>query len=332
MGWKLTMLTVVCAIVLLFFQVKTDWSEVSSTSGSTSKLNEQVEEAQIATQVMAKELAEELVQSNADTSREGVEYQLSESTLLLFDNLIAEVEQKFPAVLTEKLQFWMEQAELNLASQVMLHDVFNRYIEYKRALGDIKSSGHEAYMSSVHMADILESVKNLRFEWFSEQEIAALFSAQQSHDESALARLRIREDNSLSAAEKNRLIAQSIAELPDTEQAAFKPSLQIRRVQQLQVETVNLSKEQRLARLSAEFGEEAGQRLNQVFTQQDAWKNRVRDFRSQLMLLQDNAQLSQHEREEQMQLLKTDLFNADELKRLDVYLRHPELLISEADK
>ena len=328
MGWKLSVLAVACVILLLFFQAETDWGQVSPTPNSASTANEQVEQTQSATQVMATAVA----RSQTEARQAGVEYQLSESTLLLFDNLIAEVEQKFPAVLTEKLQVWMKQAGLSLASQTMLQDVFIRYIEYKRALADVKSSGHEAYMSSVHMADILESIENLRYEWFSEQEITALFSAKQSHDESALARLRIREDGSLSAAEKNQLIAQSIAELPEAEQAAFQPSLQIRKAKQLQTETASLSEEQRLARLSAEFGEEAGARLNQVFTEQDAWKDRVDDFRSKLTSLQNNVQLSQHEREDQIRLLKTSMFNALELKRLDVFLRHPELLDSEADE
>jgi len=328
MGWKLTMLAMACVVVLLFFQAETDWVGVSPTPKSAGTPNEQVEQVQSATQVMAIEVA----RSHTEARQGGVEYQLSESTLLLFDNLIAEVEQKFPAVLTEKLQGWMKQAGLSLASQAMLQDVFIRYIEYKRALSEVKSSGHEAYMSSVHMADILESIENLRYEWFSEEEIAALFSATQSHDESALARLRIREDSSLSATDKNHLIAQSIAELPAAEQAAFQPSLQIRRAQQLRAETANLSKEQRLARLSAEFGDETGARLNQVFTEQDAWKDRVMDFRSQLTSLQDNVQLSQYEREDQIRLLKTRMFNALELKRLDVFLRHPELLSREVDE
>jgi|GEM_PF-5142520 len=279
--------------------------------------------AQVATRVMADEVAGQ----HSDVSdSEGVTYLLSESTLLLFDNLIAEVEDKSLHVLLDNLQQWMQQANLNLASQAMLQDVFSRYVEYKQALSEVKSAGHDAYMSSAHMADILEAVENMRYEWFSEQEIALLFSAKQSHDNSALARLRIREDNSLSPAEKNRLIAESIAQLPEAEQLAFEPSLQIRKAQQLKAETADMPREQRLARLSAEFGEEAGQRLDNVYAQQDAWKNRVQDFRQQLRSLQDDEQLSQQQRDEQILALKSHLFDERERKRLDVFLRNPALL------
>lgn len=279
--------------------------------------------AQVATRVMADEVA---MQNAVLSDSEGVTYLLSESTLLLFDNLIAEVEDKSLHVLLDNLQQWMQQANLNLASQAMLQDVFSRYVKYKQALSEVKSAGHDAYMSSAHMTDILEAVENMRYEWFSEQEIALLFSSKQSHDNSALARLRIREDNSLSPAEKNRLIAESIAQLPEAEQVAFEPSLQIRKAQQLKAETADMPREQRLARLSAEFGEEAGQRLDNVYAQQDAWKNRVQDFRQQLRSLQDDEQLSQQERDEQILALKSHLFDERERKRLDVFLRNPALL------
>lgn len=326
MRWISGVMIIVAASVAWFLQ--TDQPETASlnkaqTAAPVNGIEQGDDNAQVATQVMADEVAQS---ERAASGSEGVEYHLSEATLLLFDNLIAEVEEKSISALMDKLQHWMQQANVNMVSQAMLQDVFGRYVEYKRALGEVKSAGHEAYMSSAHMADILEAMENLRYEWFSEQEIAALFSARQSHDDSALARLRIREDNSLSPEEKSRLIAESIAQLPEAEQAAFEPSLQIRKAQKLKAETADMTREQRLARLSAEFGEEAGLRLDKVYAQQDAWKNRVQDFRQQLLSLRDNDQLSQRERDEQIIALKSHLFNEQERKRLDVFLRNPDLL------
>lgn len=323
MRWKSGVIVAVAAVLVWLLQTETRLPNEAQTVATEEVSEPWHDDAQVATQVIAAEVA----QSNAALPEsDGVAYQLSESTLLLFDNLIAEVEDKSLHVLLDNLQQWMQQANLNLASQAMLQDVFSRYVEYKQALSEVKSAGHDAYMSSAHMADILEAVENMRYEWFSEQEIALLFSAKQSHDNSALARLRIREDNSLSPAEKNRLIAESIAQLPEAEQVAFEPSLQIRKAQQLKAETADMPREQRLARLSAEFGEEAGQRLDNVYAQQDAWKNRVQDFRQQLRSLQDDGQLSQQERDEQVLALKSHLFDERERKRLDVFLRNPALL------
>lgn len=323
MPWKLSVFAIAIAAVIFFLQSNHEQAGSSENAQTLDTAQTAVNDVEVASDVMAESVAQA---NKAQSSDEGVEYTLSESTLLLFDNLIAESEDKSLAVLLEKLQSWMQQAKLNQASQALLQDVFTRYIEYKLALGEVKSAGHEQYMRSAHLADILQAVDDIRYQWFSEEEIALLFSEQQAHDNGALARLRIREDKSLSEADKNRLIAESIAQLPESEQEAFQPSIQIRKAQQLRTETQGMTREQRLARLSAEFGQEAGQRLDNVYQQQDAWKTRVQDFRQQMASLQDDDALSSDERAEQIARLKSSLFNDRELKRLDVFLRNPNLL------
>lgn len=267
--------------------------------------------------------------SSAEVATEaafGKEYVLSSDTLVLFDQVIAQSESKEHDDLLEALVNTLTSMSLNTASIEWVSELFSRYVQYKATLASVKSVSHAQPFSSDDMESKLFAIQGLRQDYFSQEEILTLFGEQQLYDEMALARLRIQQDKGLSAEQKQQLLEDNIAQLPEAMKTALQPSMDIRRVQSIKAESSELTREQKLARFSAEFGEEAGQRLLAAQDKAQSWNNRVTQIKSQIALLQGDAELTDESRLAQIQALKEGHFSAQELKRLDVFLRNPQLL------
>lgn len=255
------------------------------------------------------------------------EYTLSSETLLLFDGVIARSESKEREVLINALESDLKEMKLTAKASERLLALFGRYIDYKTALASVKEAVGEAKpFSSDDMESKLFAIQNLRLDYFSQEEIVALFGEQQLYDEMALARLRIEQDKSLTSDQKQQLLEDNIAQLPDDMKASLQPSIDIRKVQQIKSESASLSREQRLARFSAEFGEEAGQRLLAAQDKAQNWNQRVTSIKSQIERLHSDLELTEESRIAQIKALKEGHFSPQELKRLDVFLRNPQLL------
>ncbi|UAA38309.1 hypothetical protein KIH87_16720 [Paraneptunicella aestuarii] len=253
-------------------------------------------------------------------------YQLSAETLVLFDEIIAGNEERNQTLMLKALHEWAMQNGYDSEASDILQDVFTRYVQYKDALSEIKSLDHERIFSADHMSDVLYAMQQLRLDYFSAEEIQALFSEQNEYDEMALARLRIQQDKDLTPEQKQQLLQQNIAQLSESAREALQPSMEIRKLQTLKQEAKSLTKEQRLARLSAEYGEEAAQRLSATLDNADQWQQRVSDFKQQMQRIDADTSLTPEQQAQQIQALREEGFTAQEQKRLDVFLRNPKLL------
>ena len=254
------------------------------------------------------------------------EYELSEHTLALFDSVIAQSDVKDPALLVEQL---VEQLRLaGYADSVIewLSELFSRYIDYKSQLGAVKTATTDRLFSADHMQDTLDSLSRLRTDYFTDDEITALFGTQDEYDQMALARLRIQQDDDLSAAQKQQLLEENIAQLPEQVRESLAPSLDIRKLQVIKSESETLTREQRFARLSAEYGDEAAQRISDALDEKTSWNNRVKEFQSTLDALRSDESLTEQQIKERIAELKSTSFSDNEKRRLDVFLRNPQLL------
>ncbi|MCY7294658.1 lipase secretion chaperone [Alteromonas sp. a30] len=258
-----------------------------------------------------------------------VDYKISAETLHLFERIISESESKEKDLLLDALN--AELVKMNIMQNVIdkIKALFSRYIDYKAALAQVKEQEHERPFSSDDMESKLFAIKQLRLDYFSQMEIDQLFREQQLFDEMALARLRIQQDADLTEAQKQQLLEDNIAQLPEHMKAALQPSLDIRKVQAIKKSAQGLSREQKLARFSAEFGQEAGQRLLAAQDRQQEWGRRVTHIKSEIETINQNEALSAEQKLEKIQALKGRDFSKQELKRLDVFLRNPQLLTSQ---
>lgn len=257
---------------------------------------------------------------------ESNEYQLSAATLALFDEIIAGNEERDQPLMLKELHRWAMQNGYSSETSDILQELFTRYVQYKDALSEIKSLDHEQLFSADHMSDVLYAMQQLRLDYFSAEEIQALFAEQNEYDEMALARLRIQQDKDLTPEQKQQLLQQNIAQLSESAREALQPSMEIRKLQALKQEAQSLTKEQRLARLSAEYGEEAAQRLSATLDNADHWQQRVSGFKQKIQHIHSDTSLTPEQKEQQILALREEEFTAQEQKRLDVFLRNPQLL------
>ena len=253
-------------------------------------------------------------------------YSLTAETLSLFDSIISESQSKASPTLINTLAQHLRSAGYSERIIEWLTDLFARYIAYKSQLGAVKTADTEQLFSADHMLDTLTAVEALRTEYFTAEEIVALFAMGDEYDQMALARLRIQQDTDLTALQKQQLLAENIAQLPQQFRDSFAPSLAIRKLQNIKRESQALAAEHRFALLSAEYGDAAAQRIAHALDAEILWRNRVERYRATVEQLRADNALTKAQIMEKIAHLKASSFSDNERRRLDVFLRNPQLL------
>jgi lipase chaperone LimK len=207
---------------------------------------------------------------------------------------------------------------------VELTEIFQRYVMYKTQLQNLDA---EQLNLASEFANRLDKLSLLRNELFSEHEIGLLFEKEEAWDRHAIERLRINQDASLSRQQKTQLIQQQLEQLPQHMKAAVEPTQELRKINQI-VTNTDLNSSDEYNQLAAEFGDDAAQRLVTVNQAQNTWLNKVQVFqqRSGDLKQQFNQETADYNRA--VTQLKQQMFEANEQKRLQVYLANPKLLIT----
>ncbi len=226
----------------------------------------------------------------------------------LFDHYLLEYEQ-------DSVAMWhaFDRHCLTLNDCAKVADLFKRYIDYKQALANIDDTQQQTV---AEISIRLEQLADVRNAFFSEQEIMVLFGEENRWQQSALQRLAIRQDPSLSEQQKQQLLNLHYQSLQGAEAAAITPSLQLEKVVSLnkseQIDDYNL--------LAAEFGADAAERLIALKERQAAWQLKMAKFDSERTELANR--LSGSKLTEAINGLKTDMFTENEIKRLKVLNSH----------
>ncbi|MEQ3638283.1 MAG: lipase chaperone [Alteromonas sp.] len=192
-------------------------------------------------------------------------------------------------------------------------DLFARFVNYKVALAseDVEINTVQASLKSVQ--EKLDARYDLRRQFFSHQEYEYLFGSDAASDNDALSRLAIAQDNTLTREEKKNTIVESLAGASDSE--AFKPTVDMHRIQQIKQQYRDNNS--RFSAISAEFGYEVAERFNTLWEKQDAWEQKVEDYRAHIKKL-ESASLSKQEYSKLIREYETSDFTENEIKRLRV--------------
>lgn len=232
------------------------------------------------------------------------EHWLQPSLKTLFDHYLLEYEQDSAA-----MWYAFDRHCLALNDCAKVTELFKRYIDYKQALANI-DDGQQQTVAEISIR--LEQLADVRNTFFSEQEIMVLFGEENRWQQSALQRLAIRQDPSLSEQQKQQLLNLHYQSLQGTEAAAIAPSLQLQKVVSLnkakQIDNYNL--------LAAEFGADAADRLVELKARRTAWQLKVTKFENESRQLANH--LSGSRLTEAINGLKADMFTENEIKRLKV--------------
>nr|WP_275424216.1 lipase secretion chaperone [Pseudoalteromonas luteoviolacea] len=156
-----------------------------------------------------------------------------------------------------------------------------------------------------------EALTALQKQHFSHPVIHAWFQDENSWHGHTLTRWHILSDKTLSDDIRNSLLDAHISQLPDAQRQIIESSL---RFFELKNNWHGMNHNQ----FSANFGDEAAQRLVTLQSKQQLWLQRIKHYKQAHQAIVAQAPIEQHS--ERITTLKHNLFNSNELKRLDVIL------------
>jgi lipase chaperone LimK len=252
----------------------------------------------------------------------------------VFDFFLSTIEEEsldtILARINEYLDFHLDQPALDESKQILA-----QYIDLKQALYDFEQSrsaslklqiesGQLAENKELYMSLLSEQLSEqaaLRQEYLSAEVYEAFYAESQAFDDYTLARMRVESDHLLSSDEKLDRLAQVDAQAPQ-EIVESRRRAQVTDV--LKERTAQLTKQGassadiRALRTDM-FGAEAADRFDALDAQRAQWKSRLANYltkRSEIMSIEG---LSMEARQQQVDLLRSNQFDAREQVRVRVY-------------
>jgi len=200
--------------------------------------------------------------------------------------------------------------------------LLDRYLQFKQSIADLNADKrsqdwlHNGDFSAAHAR--LQQVKNLRRQYFSEEETLALFGAEEAYDEFSLRRLEVLRDTSLAEAEKAKQIQQLREQLPDAVRQAVEPQLQ----QELEEKTETLREagapETDVRKLREQMvGQEAAARLEALDKETAAWNERLELFRAEKKKILENNLIAEDTKQQMIETLLEARFSELERQRVE---------------
>lgn len=230
--------------------------------------------------------------------------------IALFEYYLSTVGERSPGEVQAQIERELERTLRPTAAGVAKH-VLARYLAYKQALATLEAEPGLAGPDAASLVRRLEALARVRAQFFSKAEIAAIFGQEDAANADALARLRIREDQSLTAQQREERLAALDANLPAALREEREAPLRIARLQQ-EAERMRAAgaAEEEIFRVRAEaFGPDAAGRLAEVDREEAAWRQRIQAYLAQRKGLSEEA----------VRALRSRMFSEEEQRRLPVY-------------
>jgi len=186
-----------------------------------------------------------------------------------------------------------------------------RYVDYRVALGRLKAPADLTDPGGLRAA--MEARQQVRRQYFDGDEYDALFAREAELDQYMLARLEIERNSALSPAQKRTAQQEAEAGLDPAHRAQRAEAVaHVDVAQQTAAFNAQGADERtRHAQRSAQYGEEAAQRLAQLDRQESDWQSRLDQYQQARDASPDPARLQQ---------LRGQLFSPQEQLRIDAAL------------
>ncbi len=236
----------------------------------------------------------------------------------VLDALILQADSTEPQVILLFANSYCNQQNLSEAACAEFKSLLARYIEYKLALQQLDQQTADLHASSQEIRYQFDRMRAVQRDYFTYEEIDVLFSQDRVYDQAALQRREIARAEDLSDAEKQALIEENLASLPENERIALAPSLNMRSLDKIKADYPDL--QQRLIEAENQFGYEAAQRLAKVWQSQAEFESRVVTVAEQYFSINTNNGLSEQQVQSQRAELLLKHFDANEARRARVIL------------
>ena len=233
----------------------------------------------------------------------------------LFDYYLATLGERDLATIRTELQSQLKRA-LGGGALAQAMGLFDRYVAYKRSL-----AGKEA-AAATDVSRRLAMVQAARRQYFSQAELDGLFGDEDRYDDFTARRLAIEANPALSAADKQRLVAQLESQLPPALRAAREEPVKHLALADAEARLrQGGGDEQQLYQLrSGMVGQAAADRLGELDREQAGWQKRLDDFKRERAMILGNGGLSEQQRQQAVAQLQSQRFSPQEALRLPAYL------------
>ncbi|WDE00206.1 lipase secretion chaperone [Thalassomonas actiniarum] len=197
-----------------------------------------------------------------------------------------------------------------------LQALFQRYRQYLSAMSVLKANvpAVDRVIDLIESRLFLQQVYDLQSQYFSELEIRAFFAHEKNYNRQTLERVAIRQDTSLDKEQRQMLIEHQLSQLEPEELAPLQPTLTARKITRL----LTGEREQDLT-----LAPEVSAKIRVTREKKRLWQQKVKSYQQKIAAMghRDNDGYSL-----ELENYRLQHFSDNELKRLKVFLKHPELL------
>lgn len=303
------LLLFVGSLISLFLLTSTTNNHIASNPGNI-QLNKKTSDQPISYEKM----------DHTNPAQQGLALVIDRHLRWQFDDIILTLQKESnvsaqPSLLLTELA---RQLTLSLNATERLFDLFSRYKHYSQAIITLKQNG-PALGEQINLNEtyaFIEEIALLQTEFFNAIEIDAFFGQDNQYAEQTLARVAIRQDPSLTKDQKEVLLQHQISQLNDTERNALQPSLNATKVAK-KINNPNL--------MNLNMDTDIVMRASALQKTNQEWKSKVKKYQhfvSSKKISNNKSETSK----ESMSTYLSEHFSPNELKRLKVFLAHPELL------
>lgn len=199
--------------------------------------------------------------------------------------------------------------------------IFDGYIAYKRGLDNI----HQAQNAGNGSIDIdavrrqMQQVQALRTQYLSPLVITAFFGDEDAYDHYTLARIELMQNKNISAAQRAQQLAVLEQQLPAATQASMKTINQYQNLEAMQADWKKrggTAQELRQIRENL-VGSEATDRLEVLDAERASWDQRMNTWYGERATLLADKNMSESDRQRQLDALRESRFNDSERKRVE---------------
>ncbi|KQQ32051.1 lipase chaperone [Duganella sp. Leaf126] len=233
----------------------------------------------------------------------------------LFDYYLAGLGEKPLAAIRSQIELELDR-RLAAAPAREAKRLLGAYLAYKQALADAEQTLPAAGDALTAAQARLQAKRALRPAYFTPQESAGLFGAEDPRDDDTVARMAVLADRTLDESQRQQQLAALDAALPATLRRERDAPLQVSAldtaVRALRAQGGGDNEVYRLR--AATFSPEAAARLAELDREESQWQQRIASWRAQKAALGAAAQ-----NPAQVQQITDALFSADEQRRLGAY-------------
>jgi lipase chaperone LimK len=199
--------------------------------------------------------------------------------------------------------------------------LLDNYIAYKRGLENVQQA-QPAAGGNIDIAAVrqqMQQVQALRTQYFSQEVITAFFGDEDAYDRYTLARLDVIQNKNLSATQRAQQLAALQQQLPTSIQESMQT---VNQYQNLEALTADWKKrggspaELRQIRESL-VGADAADRLETLDKDRAGWDQRMNSWYSERDAIINNTNLSEQDRQSQLNELRKSRFNDTERMRVE---------------